>query len=132
MTEEIHKMTTIIEFKRQLWPQPPKDAKPAFYLTNTLGFGSKGKKVWEQEIPEFDLFRTEVNYNKDGEFSYFDLDKIGYYHKVEYDETWGWMILFRISHEDSKAVWDKIFYLLKEELTVANQYPSRIIGEQPT
>ena len=38
------KMTTIIEFKRQLWPQPPKDATPSWYLTNTLGFSKNGKK----------------------------------------------------------------------------------------
>jgi len=123
MTEQIHKMTTIIEFKRQLWPQPPKDARPSFYLINTLGFRKNGKKVWEQEIPEFDLFRTEQRKDLRGE-DYFHLDGIGYYHKVEYDERWGWMILFRISHEDSKKVWDKIFYLLKDELTIANQFPT--------
>jgi len=51
MTEEISRMTTIIKFKRQLWPQPPKDAHPSFYLINTLGFRKNGKKVWEP-IPE--------------------------------------------------------------------------------
>ena len=123
MTEEISRMTTIIKFKRQLWPQPPKDAHPSFYLINTLGFRKNGKKVWEQEIPEFDLFRKELRKDFRGE-DYFHLDKIGYYHKVEYDENFGWLLVFKISHEDSKKVWDKIVHLLVDELTIAHQYPT--------
>ena len=103
MSEEIHKMTRIIEFKRQLWPQPPKDSKPSWYLINTLGFFKNGEKVWEQEIPETDVKRMVTN-----EWGRVELDHPGYYFHVEYDETWGWLLSFKMSHKQAEKVWEFI------------------------
>jgi len=103
INEEIHKMTKIIEFTRQLWPQPPKDAKPSWYLINTLGFFKNGEKVWEQEIPETDVKRMVTN-----EWGRVELDHPGYGFHVEYDKGWGWLLKFRMTHQQAEKVWNFI------------------------
>lgn len=103
MSEEIHKMTKIIEFTRQLWPAPPRDAKPSWYLINTLGFFKGGKKVWEQEIPESDLKRMVTN-----RWGLVELDHPGHYFHVELDDKFGWCLKFRMTHEEAEKVWEFI------------------------
>ena len=100
---QIDKRTKTIEFTRQLWPQPPKNAHPSWYLINTLGFFKNGEKVWEQEIPEADLKKMVVNrWGREG------LDHPGYHFHVEYDETWGWLLKFKMRHEQANRVWEFI------------------------
>jgi len=101
--KEFHKRTKIIEFSRQLWPQPPKDSKPSWYLINTLGFFQNGKKVWEQEIPETDVKRMVTN-----EWGRVELDHPGYYFHVEFDSDWGWLLKFKMSHKQADQIWDFI------------------------
>lgn len=63
--------------ERQLWPQPPANARPYWCYINTLIFYSPGnREVWRQEIPEaasllpkFD--RTlDCSVFRDGEFGW--------------------------------------------------------------
>ena len=41
--------------ERQLWPQPPADARPWWCYINTLTFYQNDREVWRQEIPEAGL-----------------------------------------------------------------------------
>ena len=100
---DIHRMTKIIEFTRQLQPQPPKDSKPSWYLINTLGFFKGGKKVWEQEIPEIDVKRMVTN-----RWGRVELDHPGYGFHVEYDKDWGWLLKFKMTHQQAEKVWKYI------------------------
>lgn len=94
------KMTKIIEFTRQLQPQPPKGSRPSFYLINTLGFFKNGEKVWEQEIPECDVKRMVTNrYGRE------ELDHPAQGVHVEYDKEWGWLLKFRMTHERANKIW---------------------------
>lgn len=96
---EIPRMTQIIEFKRQLWPPPPPGAHPWFCYIQTLKFYDQDwKEVWSQEIPECDQFMR---------------DKLRlriYYVHVEFDQHFGWCLVFKTSHDTAKKVWDYLFH----------------------
>jgi len=103
--QEIHRRTKTIQFQRQLWPQPPKDARPYFCYINTLLFYEKGTcdEVWRQRIPEADQMRNERN-------------KVGIYcMTVKYDKTFGWIIHFETSHDTAQAIWKLLFHRRKHE-----------------
>jgi len=101
---QFSKRTKTIEFKRQLWPQPPEDAKPWWWGLNTLAFYRGYEKVWEQDIPESKLIKKP---------DHFGLDRIfGHGHRVEFDENFGWLLVFESSHEEADRVWG---FILKED-----------------
>ena len=82
------KRTKTFEFTRQLWPPPPKDAKPWFCYIKTLIFYDKNQKeIWRQEIPECDQLGRERN-------------KVRIYNvHVEWEKHFGWCLKFNLSHE---------------------------------
>lgn len=45
---EMSKRAKFLTIEIPLIPPPPIDSEPQWYLSNTLGFYKKGKKVWEQ------------------------------------------------------------------------------------
>jgi hypothetical protein len=105
--EPIKRMTTIITFKRQLWPQPPADARPDWYLTNTVGFYKSGKKVWEQEIPERCLF-FEKGFYEWLHVPRFYLRDAGSCTLIQ-DKTFGWCIEFQVRYEEAAKFWELLF-----------------------
>jgi len=98
-TSDVHRRTRTIEFTQQLWPQPPKDSKPYFCLINTLCFldpNDPCKAVWEQKIPEAD-----IKWIWDGRKGLKGPCNV----HVEYDEHWGWLLKFYISHQEAMHLW---------------------------
>lgn len=122
MTEEkrIAKRTPIIEFQRQLLPQPPRNAEPYFCLINTLIFyelDENGRRIlnddkqsykeaWRQQIPEVDLLGFQRE-----DTSWSDLEHRHGQHciRVEYEENFGWILKFSIAHENAKRIWKVLF-----------------------
>lgn len=102
--EPHHRRTVTIEFTRQLWPQPPPGSHPYWCYINTLIFyGKRWRKVWEQEIPEASFF-FKGNYNW-AVPSKFNLTGM----KVEYDEDYGWLLKFKMSHQEAFKVYEFLF-----------------------
>ena len=87
------KMTRIIDFKRQLYPRPPRRARPHFCYIDTLIFykGGTCEVLWEQHIPECNLksFNNNEIYNM----------------HVKYDRVWGWCLHFSASHKTAERIW---------------------------
>lgn len=103
---EVYKQTKFVRFKRQLWPPPPKDAVPDWCLYDMLQFHQRsvaGPPVWSQEIPEIRGFWMK-NRAGEGEF-----DHPGHGFKVEYEEDWGWQLVFELTHEEAEAMWRQLF-----------------------
>lgn len=97
--EPKHKRTVVIEFSRQLRPQPPKNAAPHWCYINTLLFYLNGKKVWEQKIPEASYeFKGLAN-------SQFQLGGMC----VEYDKEWGWLLKFMMTHKQAFKIYEFLF-----------------------
>jgi hypothetical protein len=90
---EIDARTPIIKFERQLWPSPPAGTKPYFCGLNTLIFyDANHAQRWVQRLDDFDMFDS-------------DMRKI----KVDYDEKWGWILSFEVTHEKAKKIWKENF-----------------------
>lgn len=92
---------TFLTIERPLVPEPPRDAKPYWCLINRLVFHDEsGATVWDQEIPEAQLYWLP-NYRWGGD----EFDK--YFHcEVFLDEHHGWQLRASISHEKAKQ-WHK-------------------------
>lgn len=103
--EKVPRMTSKVTFRRQLWPQPPREAKPDWYYINTLGFYLDGKRVWEQEIPECSLFFEE------GFYDWLDVPR--FYRSrpctVKMDDHFGWYIEFAMTHAEAAKIWAILF-----------------------
>ena len=98
------KRTIIIEFSRQLRPQPPKNSHPYWWGIGDLDFIKNGKKVWHQEIPEASTFF------KEGFYSWVKVPRIYFGTcKVEYDKDWGWILKFQISHQEAHKIYEFLF-----------------------
>ncbi|MDW5564153.1 MAG: hypothetical protein SA339_13120 [Methanomassiliicoccus sp.] len=100
-------MTRTIEFTRQLWPQPPKDGQPYFCLMNTLCFIDEDcHELWRQRIPEglikWDFDKKGVRVDSRGNLRHMNgpLNM-----RVEWDDTWGWLLKFYLTHGEAKHVW---------------------------
>ena len=95
------KKTKKIVFQRQLWPQPPKEAKPYWWGLNTLSFKLDGETVWEQEPPETSLIK-KIN-------SHGFIDSIekrwSRSSRVEYNENFGWVLICEMAHVEAEQVW---------------------------
>jgi len=101
--KNINKMTKIVIFERQLWPQPPKSARPHFCYINTLIFYSKNscKELWRQEIPEALLY-----HNVTEKFTCM---------KVKYNKDFGWLLTFRATHRTAQKIFDFIFKAMTKD-----------------
>ena len=98
------KRTIIIEFSRQLRPQPPKNSHPYWWGIGDLDFFKDGKKVWHQEIPEASNFFKQQFYN------WLKVPRIYFGTcKVEYDKDWGWILKFQVSHQEAHKIYDFLF-----------------------
>jgi hypothetical protein len=108
MSDTIYKRTPIIEFQRQLRPQPPKDSEPFFCYVNTLIFYERGthKEIWREKIPEVDLVGMQTQ-----DFNNNSLENRHYQWgtSVQYEEKWGWVLKFKISHEHAETIWKVLF-----------------------
>jgi len=97
------KRTKIIEFSRQLWPQPPEGSEPYWCYINTLMFKDPHtlKTVWEQEIPECALIK-KINCH-----GYVDpIEKrFSQSARVEYEEHWGWVLKLVMNHTEAEQLW---------------------------
>ena len=103
----IDRMTRKVEFTRQLWPQPPKNSRPYFCLINTLCFIDEDHEtLWQQKIPEglikwdFDKKGVRLDSHRNIVHMNGPLDL-----RVEWDETWGWLLRFYLTHEEAFHVW---------------------------
>jgi len=109
--ETIHKRAKIITIERPLWPPPPIDAVPDWCYINTLIFHDPKtwKNVWEQEIPECEIYWHQRE-NGGEECS-------GYFHgvKVFKDGNFGWQLHLEISHSTADLWLDKIMQYVREE-----------------
>lgn len=89
------RMTQLLHFERQLWPQPAKSWTPYWYLAGRLAFRDKnGVHRWEQEPPESyykDLPESRGIYNL----------------RVEWDDNFGWLLKFSMGHGAAKVLWDQ-------------------------
>jgi hypothetical protein len=97
--------TNFVEFTRQLKPQPPADSHPYWCGFGDLCFMKKGRTVWEQSIPEASLFFQDAHC-----FHWLDVPRI-FIHgcRVYFDVQWGWILEFRLSHEEAAKVWAFLF-----------------------
>jgi|SRR5208337_4252160 len=105
-----HQRTKFITIERPLIPCPPLDASPEWYLGNTLGFfDSEHNKVWEQVIPEAELYWMKIEGldadEFDDYFSEFEIFK---------DGSFGWQLSFKISHERANFWYDRMLAYLGE------------------
>ena len=90
--------TRTVEFTRQLWPQPPKDARPWWCYLHTLKFYDKDmNEIWSQEVPEGHHLHNERMGLR-----------ITNVH-VEWDDAWGWLLKFEASHDTAMSVWAHLF-----------------------
>jgi hypothetical protein len=109
MTEQIHKRATIITIERPLIPPPPIDSTPDFCYINTLIFHDKtGKNIWEQKIPEAEIFWHKNNNGIEECSSYF------YGIHVFKDSNFGWQLSMKISHDAAKEWLEKIMKSVEE------------------
>lgn len=82
---EIPKRTPEIIIRRQLWPAPPRDARPCWCYINTLIFyDAHHREVWRQEIPEAGIFLPRFE-------RFFRCE-------VEREPHYGWMLRIEASH----------------------------------
>jgi hypothetical protein len=94
---DIRKRATFIKFERPLLPPPPIDSEPYWCYVDTLIFhDAQGKKVWEQEIPEAQLYWVPGNHEGDVFDKYFS----GF--QCFKDGDFGWQLRFELSHERAK------------------------------
>jgi len=114
------KRTPIIEFTRQLLPQPPKNSEPYLCLVDTLIFyaldengerileddGTSFKEAWRQLIPECDLLGFQ---RKDRETNELEYRHSQHCFDIKYDDHFGWILKFRISHLQAKLIWKVLF-----------------------
>jgi len=91
--------TKTILFTRQLRPQPPPDARPYWYGLGELAFYKDREKIWNQKIPEA---QHTMRFNRYGAKS---LEHPGRGMKVEFNQHWGWLLTFEISHRDADNIW---------------------------
>jgi len=102
----MHKRTKIIEFSRQLWPQPPLEAEPYWCYINTLMFKDPYTRqtVWEQEIPEASFVKKIDRHG--------GIDPIekrwSMSCKVQQDGDWGWVLVCTMMHTEAEQVWSFI------------------------
>ena len=98
------KRTIIIEFSRQLRPQPPKNSHPYWWGIGDLDFFKDGKKVWHQEIPE------ATNFFNQGFYAWLKVPRVYLGTcKVEYDKNWGWLLKFQVSHQEAHKIYEFLF-----------------------
>ena len=96
--------TIIIEFSRQLRPQPPVGSTPYWWGLCDLSFYKNGKEVWHQEIPE------ASNFFKKNFYDWLNVPRIylsGY--SVKYEKPWGWILHFQLSHKEAHKIYEFLF-----------------------
>lgn len=119
--------TKLIKLTRQLWPQPPPNAKPWWYGLGELAFYKGYEKVWNQKIPEA---QCTMRYNKFGSKT---LEHPGRCMKVEFDQHWGWLLSFELSHKDANKIWECVLdeefregeHLIDDEYRSSKETPNR-------
>ena len=94
--------TKLIHFTRQLWPQPPPDSRPYWYGLGDLAFYQGTEKVWDEQIPEA---RCSMRFNR---FGAKNLSHPGRCMKVIFDQNWGWLLSFELSHKDANRIWGEV------------------------
>ena len=114
--------TKIIEFSRQLWPQPPPDARPYWYGLGELAFYMGHEKVWNEKIPEA---QHAMRFNR---FGVKNLGHPGRCMKVKFDQNLGWLLYFELSHRDSDKICEEVLsseFRLGEHL-IENEQTSEV------
>lgn len=108
---EISRMTKIITFKRQLWPQPPTNAHPYWWGLGDLSFHDRdGNTLWHQKIVEAQHFRNAKRSLEDNGHRGF------YCMEVQKDPHFGWCIVFQTSHDIADSVWNNLFGIDEPEI----------------
>ena len=91
---KVFKRAKFITIERPLLPPPPITSKPNWCYYHTLIFHNhRGEKVWEQEIPEAQLYWLKRNGREGIEFDRY------FQPSVFKDEHFGWQLRLTISHE---------------------------------
>lgn len=113
---------TFITIERPLLPPPPLDSNPRWYYTNTLGFyDAKGNKVWEQEIPEAELYWVDNNSSNRGDV----FDKYFWPFELFKDGDFGWQLRFKVSHNRGK-------FWLRKMMEYISEHHKQHFVETPT
>lgn len=106
--DELNRRTPVIEFKRQLLPQPPRDAHPHFcYIDTLIFYDCHNKEVWRERVPEAD--QLEPFQSQDEHYNRLDSRQGQGYIHVEYEEGYGWVLKFSITHTHAKRIWSVLF-----------------------
>lgn len=98
-----------LTIERPLLPAPPMDSEPSWYYSNTLGFYKKGKKVWEQQIPEAQLlWKPLYRFDDEKKEWVYWRDEFDKYFRCEVfkDKNFGWQLRLHLSHNYAE-IWHK-------------------------
>jgi len=96
--------TIIIEFSRQLRPQPLAGSTPYWWGIGDLSFHKNGKEVWHQEIPEASTFFKKSFYD------WLNVPRIYLSGcSVKYEKPWGWILHFKVTHEEAHKIYEFLF-----------------------
>lgn len=107
----IRTKATFLTIERPLLPPPPLESSPYWCYSNTLIFhDAQGNKVWEQEIPEAELYWVENNSGNVGDV----FDHYFWPFEVFKDGNFGWQLRMTMSHNRAKFWLAKIMKYMKE------------------
>lgn len=82
-----HQRTPIVRVELQLWPQPPKDARPYFCLVDTLIFYDDDmNQIWRQRLPFLSGLHPDHPRSID----------------LDHDDHFGWIITLTYTHDDAR------------------------------
>lgn len=106
----MHRRRRFIIAERQLWPQPPADARPWWCYINTLIFYQENphREAWRQDIPEAKLFLPKFERALDC--------------SVFRDKEFGWCLRVSVPHRMAK-----VFYRMGMKMLA--EYVERKCGE---
>lgn len=115
----IHRRTVIVKFERQLQPQPPIASKPYFWGYDHLSFYQDKKEVWKQDIPEI-LQSHELSRLRFQSFGGVS---------VRRDKHFGWILVFEVSHQIGKKMFELLLKLKAEDFAHECKYVKSESGQ---